>query len=382
MSSAYENVFEEFNKKGCKLLVSKEEYEKIKKTSPHNFKLNYSAACGHNHIVFYNVFKSRNTGVICPNCKRKENGNIKKEQISNKEISKLYCIEQEYNFIKEFKKMIETKFDVIKAFDGCKVDIMIKPKNITNDEWIGIQVKTTYKIRLTYSFHINHIYNNCLILLYCIEDKNMWLIPENIIGYQKKISIGVNKSKYNIYKVDNIIDRLEEFYKFNSKFTLNLLNTPINIYQQREQIFRKYREEKITFLNFIYDEMEGSVYDFKINNLNIQEKVASMNNNECLFQLCKNNGRLNNKQYQTQYDINDNQFYWLNCDNKQTFFVIPEQILIHKGYIGNKIKKSLKITIKEQLHYKSKWIEIYMFNYETINETENKIRLLNILNIT
>ena len=39
-------------------------------------------------------------------------------------------------------------------------------------------------------------------------------IPENIIGEQKKISIGYNKSKYDCYSVNEntIIDRLNELY--------------------------------------------------------------------------------------------------------------------------------------------------------------------------
>jgi hypothetical protein len=39
------------------------------------YKINYIASCGHQHIVFYNVFKSRGTGIICPNCKNKTIGN-------------------------------------------------------------------------------------------------------------------------------------------------------------------------------------------------------------------------------------------------------------------------------------------------------------------
>ena len=383
MACNYENIIEEFNKRNCKLITSKNEFENTKNTFKKSFKLNYIASCGHIHIVFYNVFKSRNTGIICPSCKKHENGKKRKEQIENNEISKISNIEQEFNFINEVKNLLNNDFFVMKAFDGCNVDIIIKPKQISNDEWIGIQVKTTNNIRLTYSFHINNIYKNCLILLYCVEDKNMWLIPENIISEQKKISIGANNSKYNIYKIQNIVNELIKLYNNTTKFAFNLLNTPINIYQQREQQFRNYREEKITFLNFTYDEMEGTVYDFKINNFKIQEKIASMNkNNQCIFQLCKNNGKINCKQNQIQYEINDNQIYWLNCDNKQTFFVIPEEILINKGYIGNKTKKHLKITIKEQLHIKSKWIEPYMFNYETINEEQSKIRLFNILNIS
>jgi len=383
MAYSYENIVDEFNKKQCKLITTKNEYEITKNTFKNSFKLNYIASCGHNHNVFYNVFKSRNTGIICPSCKKNENGKKRKEQIKNNIISKISNIEQEFNVINKLKKLLDDNFFVIKAFDGCNVDIIIKPKNILNDEWIGIQVKTTNNIRLTYSFHIDNIYKNCLILLYCVEDENIWIIPENIIGAQKKISIGVNKSKYNIYKVENIIEKLIQLYINTNKFSFDLLNTSKNIYQQREQNFRNYRKEKITFLNFEYDEIEGTVYDFKINNLKIQEKVASMNkNNECLFQLCKNDGKINQKQNQIQYDIGDNDFYWLNCDNKQTFFVIPEKVLINKYYIGNKIKKHLKITIKEQLHIKSKWLEPYMFNYETINDEENKIKLLNILNIS
>ena len=85
--------------------------------------------------------------------------------------------------------------------------------------------------------------------------------------------------------------------------------------------------------------------------------------------MCKNNGAINKKINHIQYDIGDNDFYWLNSDNKRTFFVIPEQQLIDKGLIGN-IKKSLflKITIKDTLHP-------YMFDYENID----KERLLSIL---
>lgn len=103
-----------------------------------------------------------------------------------------------------------------------------------------------------------------------------------------------------------------------------------------------------------------------------------------MFFLCKNNGLINGKRNPIQYDINDNDFYWLNCDNKKDFFVIPEKILIEKGFIGNgeenKNRQALKFCVKDsKLHPKSKWLEEFMFNYETINEEINKNRLLNLL---
>jgi len=161
------------------------------------------------------------------------------------------------------------------------------------------------------------------------------------------------------------------------------LNTPTNIYQQREQLFKNFREETINFIDFKYDEMEGTVYDFKINGYKIQDKIAKLceKQNRYIFQLCKNKGTIEGKRNQCQYDINDNDFYWLNCDNKQHFFVIPENVLIEKGYIGNKEENKnklfLKITIKDELHYT--WLTPFIFNYTSINETPNKTRLLNLL---
>jgi hypothetical protein len=376
MVNIYENVIEEFNKQNCKLLTTKEEYIDILKNTNKVYRLHYIASCGHTHIVFYNVFKSRGTGIVCPSCKNKKIGYDKKEKMKNNEMSKTSTIEQEYKFINQIQLFLKNDFEIIKAFDGCNIDIIFKPKNIIDDKWVGIQVKTTNVRHLTYSFHINNIYKNCLLLFYCCEDETMWLIPENIIGNQKKVSIGYNKSKYNIYKIckDNLINKLNEFYNKTNNFEFDKLNTPTCIYQQREQFFRKYREEKIKFLDFDYDSIEGTVYDFKIKNFKVQEKVAKISDkeNRYYFQLCKNNGLINGKQNQIQYDIGDNDFYWLNCDNKQKFFVIPEKNLIDKGFIGNKIeninRQMLKITVKNVLHKKSAWLQDYMFDYENIDK--------------
>ena len=372
MVNIYENVIEEFNKQNCKLLTTQEEYIDILKNKKNVYRLNYIASCGHTHIVFYNVFKSRGTGIVCPSCKNKKIGDDKKEKMKNNEMSKTSTIEQEFKFIKEFKELLKNEFNIIKAFDGCNSDLIFKPNNVLEDKWVGIQVKTTNVRHLTYGFHINNIYKNCLILLYCVEDNKMWLIPENIIGNQKKISIGYNKSKYNIYQINEntVINKLNELYNNTSKFIFDVLNNPTNFYQQREQIFRNFREEKINYIKFEYGEMEGTVYDFKINNFKVQEKVAKISDkeNRYIFFLCKNNGSSS----KIQYDIGDNDFYWLNCDNKKTFFVIPESILIKKGFIGNKIeninRQTLKITVKKELHNKSLWLQDYMFDYENIDK--------------
>jgi len=55
------------------------------------------------------------------------------------------------------------------------------------------------------------------------------------------------------------------------------------IYQQREQEFYKYRESKIDFLTFAYNDMEGQVFDFTIDNLKIQEKVGGQRNDRFIL---------------------------------------------------------------------------------------------------
>ena len=52
----------------------------------------------------------------------------------------------------------------------------------------------------------------------------------------------------DLHKNTNI---LNELYNITTKFNFDIINTPTNIYQQREQIFRKYREDIIDFIKFI-----------------------------------------------------------------------------------------------------------------------------------
>lgn len=386
--NSYENVKQCLEEKGCKLLDTEDEFKIIKEQSKKTFKINYIASCGHQHKVFYNVFKSRGTGLVCANCKNKSIGNIKKEKIANNEISKIKNTETEFAFIQKFIKMTESHFEIKKAFDGCSVDIIFKPKNIINDEWVGIQVKTNETIHLTYSFHIKNHYKNCLILLYSCQDESMWLIPENIIGNQKKLSIGLNKSKYNIYKIqkEELTNKLTSLYNSTTKFEFNKLDTPNNIYQQREKEFRKYREEVINFIPFIYDGMEGTVYDFKINNLKVQEKVFSKSKekgrlNSYVFNISKCDLISSRNRKHGQYSIGDNDIYWINCENKKEFFVIPEQVLIDKGYVGNKDETIHFRVNPEKLSKQTNWLEPYLFNYETINIESNKEKLLTICQI-
>jgi hypothetical protein len=372
--SKYEKIKNSFDHNGCKLLTTKEEIDILSK--PASAKYKYIASCGHEHIVYYNVFISRNTGILCPLCISAKNAILSKNRMEK--YGKLHCLQLELNCINYFKNIISDCFTAIKAFDGCKADLIIKPKNIIEDKWLGLQFKTCSYPSNGYWFHNSNNYIDCLIICMCWEDKKIWIIPNEDINHLTKISIGLKKSKYDKYEVtmEILINKLLQMYKIIPTHSFDKHDMPICIYQQREKEYYRYRESKINFLKFDYNDMEGLVYDFKIGNKKVQEKIGGKNNTKeysFSFTMCKNGGN----QTQKQYDVGDNDIYWLNCDDYKYFFVIPELIMINLGYIGNIEGLSLKKILKINPIKKNKLTELlqeYLFDYENMD----KERLINL----
>jgi hypothetical protein len=371
MYSPYQIIQKTFEQNECTLLTTEEEYKLLNVKKP---KYKYIAQCGHQHIICYSSYKCRHSGIICPSCMTIKNGKIAKEKVKN---DKLLYFKQELDCINYFKKLVSEEYTVIKAFDGCKADIIVKPKHILENKWLGIQVKTCLNINKYYAFSLSgNDYTNNMILCICLEDKKMWgFLQENLQKGLTKLSIGLIKSKYDKYElnIQNLFETLNKNYEQMSN-EFDIINLPTNIYQQREQEYYKYRESKIDFLTFIYNNMEGQVFDFKIGNLKIQEKVGGLlkdRNNTYLFCLCKNNGKTEDKQHnQVQYNKGDNDFYWLNCSDKKYFYVIPENELIQHGYINNEKKKILFKT--NPISINNLWYNEYLFDYNNIDKERLK----------
>ena len=362
----YQDVVKCFQDEKCILLTTEEEFKFIGRMP----KYKYIASCNHTHFVNFHVFLNRKTGTICPNCIIIRNAKRKKDNMAD---DKIKYIKQELNCIDYFINITKEHFLMKKAFDGCKADIIMKPINCDKDEWVGIQVKTCKKALRDYGFHLESDYKNNLILCICDSNKKMWLVPYNIVSQQLKITIGISKSKYDKYELtnENVFEKLIESYNSFEKESFEKLDTPLNIYQQREKEYRIFREEKIDFIHFENNGMEGIVYDFKIGDNKIQEKVGGMvkdRKNNFHFTLVKNNGNIDNRRNQIQYEKGDNDFYWLNCDNKKHFYLVPEEVMIEEGYIGNtnKLKKILKVNpLSNKV---SSWITPYLFDYDNIDK--------------
>lgn len=369
----FQMVTNTFSDKGCNVTMTEEEFNTIYTTN--KSKINYIASCGHNNSVSWANFTALNQGLNSPLCVNINTG-VKLKELRSGENNNS-SIEQEFKCIQYFITIINQTFQVKKTFDGCRADIVIKPIDRIQDLWLGIQVKSTCKKtdRGQYDFKLNGInYDNYLILCICLEDKKMWLIPyKNITGNQSiKISA---KSKYACYEVntDNIYNKLTNFYQTMHTFQFDTLNIPTSDTHKREKQYRKLRENKIDFIEFIYPGFEGTVYDFIILDKKFQEKVGFIcknNPNSFGFSINKNDGKKSN----CSYKICDNDFYWLHCKNTSRFYVIPESLLIEKGFIGDKCKQHLYIS---PTNINTKWTDEYLFDYDDVD----KERLLELLGI-
>jgi hypothetical protein len=65
--------------------------------------------------------------------------------------------------------------------------------------------------------------------------------------------------------------------------------------------------------------------------------------------------------------VGDNDFYWLNCKDSSLFYVIPEYMLIEKGYIGNTDGK-LKSFVVSNTNEKIFWTKDFKFDYNNLDK--------------
>jgi hypothetical protein len=188
----------------------------------------------------------------------------------------------------------------------------------------------------------------------------------------------MKSKKYGKFQID--MTKLNEMFikLYNEKQeilnTKEFFNNPINIYQKREHEYRQLRTSKINFLNFVDPLLDSQQYDFTINNMKVQEKVCGIrkDRNQYTCQLVKNNGKINNKRTHINYMLGDNDFYWINIPDKNTFYIFPEKVL----YDMDKINTNKKVTLNIPFDDTNYWTYKYKFYYNNLDKT----KILEILN--
>lgn len=380
MMDTYLKIKKNFDDNGCKLLTTYEEYQEYKKNNLEknygNIRVNFVAKCTHKNNVAITNFISRKTGLICKNCRYEQYKILNKNNNASN-------IELEGNKILE--KHISENYIIKKTIEGCSADLLIKDINSNDNLYIPVQMKSTLKkSHNIYSFKkIKSSYKNMLLILICITEEKIWIIPYNDIDRcMKNLSIS-NKSKYNKYEVAS--SSLPEVIKKYNCLSIKeeLINIPQtnSIYQIREREYINKRENMINFLNYVYPDIHNTRTDFIINNKKIQEKVVGFRKNRNAYSvwLSTNYGKKENgnRKYRS-YKLGENDYYWFNSSIDDKFWIIPELILYENNMISNKDdvinRKCIYFQILESENYSNhKWLKNYEYNYNNID----KIKILN-----
>ena len=96
------------------------------------------------------------------------------------------------------------------------------------------------------------------------------------------------------------------------------------------------------------------VYDFKINNIKIQEKTGFYISEEKYIQF-----NLTKTHKKIAYKEGDCDFFWLNCPNDKNFLIIPEKLLVDKT--------TFRINIVP-IYSSIPWYRQYLFDYTNLDK--------------
>lgn len=352
LCEVYENYKNLFSDNKCELLTTYEEYVKLRKNvyDIRNIHVKYKAICGHENTKALLSFERTNV-YNCNFCYSKEKSLFNKDSENSSRTLKL-----EHDAFVYFKNILSNDFEIIKNEEGTLSDFCVKPMNIKEDKWLQIQLKTRTKPSSTeYSFGLTDKYKNCLCVCYCFQDNKIWLLDGNEVTNKTGIGMGLLKSKYDSYKVkhENLVEKIKEYYEKIYKFCLEDTNIPISKSCKVERKFRNIREKSLRDLvEFVYPEMSNLVYDFKIDNYKIQEKVGCKNGNSIKFNMHKHGsmGKL------VPYEKGDNDFYWFHFPCETKCVIMKESDL--ENVICKKTSLYHSINSEKNVYYYNKPQEI------------------------
>lgn len=368
----YEKVKNFCTTNNCNLLTTFDEFEEKQKTvldnSKHYVRIDFIGVCGHNSSAVVTNFLNRKTGIRCKDCVKKDTKNT----LTNIAILSNNIEIDSINIIKEY---LSNEYEIIRTKEGCKADIILRKKTDTDKYW-PIQVKGTKEsVHKMYAFGCVHRnYNNMLMICVCTSEKKIWIAPYEDINHVKKLNIS-NRSKYNKYLIKDNTKLKNEIEKYDIKYTRNSIDellVPLSPLQKREQEYVRKREKYLSFLEYIYPEIQNTPTDFIVNGRNVQEKVAGICNDKksiaLRIYLASNNGKKENgtRKFRT-YRKGENDYYWFHSSIDDRFWIVPESVLFEKEYIskGDETKNNKVFTITA---IKNNWIKEYEYDYNTFDK--------------
>jgi len=360
----YNKYVKLFKDRNCKLLYSLDEFIILLNNNDLNIRettVKYIAQCLHENEMIIHSFDT-GSGNICNTC-------VKIEQKTRCGDNRSFIIEDKG--IVYIKKLFKDFFEIRLTDDGCLADFAIRNINSKEDLWLPIQLKTTKSNKYSYIFKLHkNKYINCIILCLCENEEKLWILNGNEVNETE--SLHINKSntcKYSFEEIikNNLQNSIVKYYNIMQIKQFDELNIPISLEVQKEQEFRKYRENKCNFITFEYPDETGAVYDFTINNLKVQEKTSYIVKSALRTHISR---QTVNGVRMPSYKKNDNQFYWVHFPCKKYFLLFPEIFLINEGFIqtDNQLGKTTFYISVISIHDKDYKYNKYLFDYNNIDK--------------
>lgn len=374
MSLTYDDVNTSVTCKDCKLITTTEEFDN-RTCKASETPLEIMMCCNHIRIINIAEFK-RLKEYRCIECNSEANKEqmVQKNGMNEYGVTNCHFVEkQAYDFI---EKEMSTKFIVKKMCEGNLCDFVYKPIHILDDEWIMVQLKSASKIDEYNScyFRLQSDYTDMIMIFTCKD--SIWVIPYEDCKTKNVHITNTQRSIYSKYKcIDNsdFLERMNDLYCSRDKVSFDDCISYISDKHETARQHKQRRIESIEFLEFKDYPYENQATDFTINTAKIQEK--STNNN-----IIKQNGTVSwkftfnrkNSNGVVYYKKGDNDFYWFNCGDQSTFFVIPEKLLIDTGHISVDNSKG-KTTIKlydniNDYNINTRCLIDYKFKYSCIDK--------------
>jgi hypothetical protein len=293
----------------------------------------------------------------------------------------------EYNgfcYLREFLQ--NANIQVEKSCEGAKADFAIRPRFFQklrqHNKWIPVQLKATNKPteKGTYKFSLKQKnYKFMLLALVCCSDKRIWLVPAHEVENLHTLQIGKTWSRLKHYEItmknpDAIYRIIQSYYVDTINVKVNSLENiqrPVSMSQQREQHYRKMREDKFIDKDIMFDypENEGMPYDFKVNTFTVQEKVATICKQKFTYSVTMR--RSSSNKIKKYYKIGDANYYWFQIPNTSKCFIFKEHVLVARQYIqNNNIDIPLKSCLSLNIQNPNKWYYQYMYDYDNPNDIQ------------
>ena len=354
----YYKIKELIKDKKCQLITTKEEFDSLPGTATRK-RICIELSCTHKIIVTYNSFRRKITSI----CKKCCDDKLKIENKNRVHHEKEFIV---FNIV---ENIIKDSFYVIKTNEGCKANMIIKPKDIEDDLWLPIQLKHNNSSTTQYSFTKINNYPQMLIICMTLLDNRFWFFNGSDIKVNT-LTIGINNSKYEEceVKLDFFKKKLLDIYNNHNyiKEKLDKLMIPVSNNQQVEHKNRLLRESILKDKYQIeYPLIDGSKWNCKINGKTIQDKCLHPHITCPSLLKCAIN---------TNYELGMIDYYWFNITNTYLFYCIPEKLLQEYNLfdenhlLKNKMYFSINPTERMKNYEKYHKFNEYLFDYNNFDQ--------------